>query len=74
MNTAQQLARMSEWLDTHPAPPTPRDASDYDEDTLRRSFAGLSRSARREQRRPRSLRPSEPWQDEVAACEIGGAR
>lgn len=53
----------------------PRDlAADFDEDTLRRSFGGLSRGARREQRRPRVYRPAEPWRDELAATEQGGAR
>ena len=56
MNAAEQLARMQEWLDTHPAPIVPRDeATHEDEDTLRRSRGGLSRQARREQRRPRPM-------------------
>lgn len=50
--TDPTTAALQHWLDTHPAPPMPRDVSDYDEETLRRSFGTLSASARREQRRP----------------------
>lgn len=71
MTTDPQLAQMDAWLaanrTTWRYESTPLDYED--EDTLRRSRGGLSRTARRESRRPRVLRPSEPFQDDVAACD-----
>ena len=51
MTTAEQLARMDEWLACSQAPSMPSDPATYeDEDTLRRAFGGLSAAALREQR------------------------
>lgn len=51
---ADHLAQVRSW------PRTYDPAADFDEDTLRRSFGlGLSKSARREQRRPLPFVPDE---------------
>ena len=56
----RDVDRLQHWLDTHPAPSAPRDPATFeDEDTLRRSFGGLSKFARREQRRPVPVRIDE---------------
>jgi hypothetical protein len=71
MTTADtQLAQLDAWLAANPITwSTPRTDLDFeDEETLRRSRSGMSRAARREQRRPRIDRPSEPWADSLAAC------
>jgi hypothetical protein len=73
MTADPQMAQMDAWLaanrTTWRYPKTPADFED--EDTLRRSRGGLSRAARRESRRPRVDRPTEPWQDDVAATNPG---
>lgn len=62
-----------------PQPPHPRKydpTSDLDEDTLRRSFGTLSRTARREQRRPERIVVDEHGYDQrgryYAARDGGG--
>lgn len=71
MTTDPQLAQLDAWLaanrTTWRYPKTPLDFED--KDTLQRSLRGLSREARRESSRPRVIRPSEPWQDDVVACD-----
>lgn len=55
MNTADQLARMSEWLDTHPAPTLPHDPATYEDEQTLIVMHGLSKAARTQQRRPLRL-------------------
>ena len=74
--TTDLTAAFRQVFGTPPTWTLPRDlpdASHEDEDSLRRSFGGLSRSARRQQRRPRVQQPNEPWTDDLAVA-LGDVR